>query len=138
MYLNNTQNKYYVSNGCRAQIKFPTLCWDLGWECANPNLEELPYDYVVRGIDKSQTFKTVQIKQSYPYGTTKRQRCDIRKQSSKKKTKYSDGDFDYLAAFDPSDSKWYIIPWKEVKNVKSEINLSSIIWSKFLVNPRGD
>ena len=136
MYLENNNNKFYVSNGCRAQIKFPLLCWDLGWECAKPNLEELPYDFVARGIDDSNFFKTVQVKQSYPYGEANKQRCDIRKSSSRgKKKKYADGDFDFLAAYNPSTKHWYIIPWKEIRHVKSEINLSCERWKEFILLP---
>ena len=106
----------------------------MGWECAEPNLEELPYDFVVRGIDKSQMFKTVQVKQSYPYND--RERCDIRKRSGNKggKKKYADGDFDFLAAYNASIKQWYIIPWKEIENVKSEINLSLKKWKSFAVS----
>jgi hypothetical protein len=98
-------------------------------------LEELPYDFVVRGIDSSQSFKTVQVKQSYPYGKNNLERCDIRKRcgAKKGKTKYADGDFDYLAAFNPSMKQWYVIPWKEIESVKSEINLSSERWKAYAV-----
>ncbi|MBC8282212.1 MAG: hypothetical protein H8E32_00220 [Nitrospinae bacterium] len=134
MLINNNNNVYRISNGCAAQIKFPALCWDLGWECSFPNLEEMPYDFVVRGVGGSKVFRTVQVKQSYPYGKKKRQRCDIRKSGlGKAKKKYEDGDFDFLAAYNPTDEKWYIIPWKEIKNVKSEINLSCKFWKKYSV-----
>ena len=130
-------NNFLISNGNRAQLKFPLLCWDMGWECAEPTLESLPYDFVCRGMDDSKLFKTVQVKQAYEYADG-RQRCDIRKKGKKNtKIKYECGDFDILAAYKPSSKDWYIIPWEEISNVKSEINLSREKWNQFRLDHIG-
>lgn len=109
------------TKGTRAELLFEIFCLDNGWECSKPILDNLPYDYVVLGIDSN--FKKVQVKSVFFDQKSKRYRCDIRKSktNSQIKQKYSDGDFDYLAiSFDALG--WVILKWEDVKN-RSQVSI---------------
>jgi len=106
----------------------------MGWECSKPFVEQLPYDFVVRGINDK--FSSVQIKQCYYDKNKESFRCDIRKKTSgNKKVSYEEGDFDYLAVYNPITDSWYIFPWHEVRHISSEISINES-HRKFKINVR--
>ena len=106
----------------------------MGWECNKPFVEQLPYDFVVRGIDDK--FSSVQIKQCYYDKNKESFRCDIRKKTSgNKKISYEEGDFDYLVVYNPITDSWYLFPWSEVRHISSEISINHS-HRKFKINVR--
>jgi hypothetical protein len=106
----------------------------MGWECSKPFVEQLPYDFVVRGINDK--FSSVQIKQCYYDKNKESFRCDIRKKTSgNKKVSYEEGDFDYLAVYNPITDSWYIFSWHEVRHISSEISINES-HRKFKINVR--
>jgi hypothetical protein len=115
-----------------AQMLFPSVCHLNGWECARPLLEELHYDFVVRGILRDE-FVTIQVKQCYYDKNKESFRCDIRKKAARnKKVSYEEGDFDFLAAYNPITDTWYLLPWESIRHISSEISLNDN-YSKYRV-----
>jgi hypothetical protein len=107
-----------------AQMLFPSICHLNGWECARPLLEELHYDFVVRGLNGNE-FSTVQVKQCFYDRKKESFRCDIRKKSSgNKKVPYEEGDFDFLAVYNPITDSWYLFSWESVSHISSEISIN--------------
>jgi hypothetical protein len=126
--------KVKFNNGLYGQTLFPSVCHLMGWECSKPFVEQLPYDFVVRGINDK--FSSVQIKQCYYDKNKESFRCDIRKKTSgNKKVSYEEGDFDYLAVYNPITDSWYIFPWHEVRHISSEISINES-HRKFKINVR--
>ena len=126
--------KVKFNNGLYAQTLFPSVCHLMGWECNKPFVEQLPYDFVVRGING--VFSSVQIKQSYYDKNRETFRCDIRKKTKgNKKVSYEEGDFDYLAVYNPITDSWYILPWSEVRHISCEISINDSL-RRFKLNVR--
>lgn len=116
--------KLKFNSGMYAQMLFPSVCHLNGWECARPLLEELHYDFVVRGIVHNE-FATIQVKQCYYDRNKESFRCDIRKKASgNKKVPYEEGDFDFLAIYNPISDAWYLLPWQSVSHISSEISIN--------------
>jgi hypothetical protein len=106
----------------------------MGWECSKPFIEELPYDFVVRGINDS--FQSIQVKQCYYDKNKEKFRCDIRKKTrGNKKISYEEGDFDYLAVYNPHTDSWYLFPWSEIRHISSEISINAS-HRKYKINVR--
>jgi hypothetical protein len=131
-------NEVSISNGRKAEIQFPTLCWEQGWECASPQLDEMPYDFVARTGTKK--FKAVQVKQVYRRKGRNIRYIALTKtgQNSTKRAKYAEGDFDTLAIFDPESNEWWMVPWSKVNKIYQshsghEINIDNLKLRRYKV-----
>lgn len=79
---------------------------------------------MVRGIVHNE-FTTIQVKQCYYDRNKESFRCDIRKKASgNKKVPYEEGDFDFLAIYNPISDAWYLLPWQSVSHISSEISIN--------------
>ena len=117
------RKKLKFNSGIYAQTLFPSVCHLKGWECSRPFVEELPYDFVVRGI--TDEFSSVQIKQCYYDKNKQSFRCDIRKKTTgNKKIPYEEGDFDFLAIYNPITDSWYLFSWESIRHISSEISIN--------------
>jgi len=101
-----------------------------GWEVAKPIHHSQSYDFVVKinGL-----WKTVQVKSGFwgksgikPCHMVNLRRCDARGAKN-----YKDGDFDFLFIF--VDEKCWLIPWKEIKNIRSGLYIGSSKYDKFRI-----
>ncbi len=130
-------NKFTISNGELAQIKFQEFCLKNGWECAEPLSSNLPYDFVVR--NEKGKFQTIQVKQAYQKRKTKAILANVCKSGkSNSSTPYIKGDFDILAVYNKFNDAWYMIPYKQVSHIKRSISFTKKDnkWNSFQWNIR--
>ena len=108
-----------MENASISEAKFIIKAAEMKWPTAKPIHHSQGFDYVAKINGK---WSTIQVKTAYSDGNGNGKAVTLRRCNEKGTRPYAEGDFDYLFAVD--NWTYYLIPYEEVKNIKSCIRVN--------------
>lgn len=122
------------NNGLQTEFMFQAICLKYNMDCHRPIIGNLPYDFLVNGIDDSKKHRKIQVKKSYirKKGNKSKRDREIVTLSRTAGLSYKIGDFDYLVV--NGKDGWYVLPYKIIKKNKKTVDINKEKWLQYKMN----